>query len=97
MWKPGITSGPAEQGYCSVKLVPQRSISGFYSAIEKGYYADENLEVTLNAGKASEINPLDEVLNGNAQLGISSSDSLIIAKSNNQNFVAIGAILATVP
>ncbi|MBL8062174.1 MAG: ABC transporter substrate-binding protein [Anaerolineales bacterium] len=70
--------------------------AGFYTALEKGYYADENLEVTLNAG-GPEINPIDEVLNGKAQFGITSGDSIIIAKTNQQNFVAVGTIFKENP
>lgn len=70
--------------------------AGFYTAVEKGYYADENIEVTLNAG-GPEINPLDEVNNGNAQVGIGSSDSLIIAKTNGQNFVSVATIFQDNP
>src|SRR5690606_27289610 len=60
--------------------------AGFYTAIEKGYYAEENINVVLNAG-GPELNPLDEVNNGNAQFGIGSGDALILAKANGQDFV----------
>jgi NitT/TauT family transport system substrate-binding protein len=70
--------------------------AGFYTAVEKGYYAEENIEVTLNAG-GPEINPLDEVNNGNAQFGIGQGDSLIIAKTNGQNFVSVAAIFKNNP
>lgn len=70
--------------------------SGFYSAVEKGFYADENIEVTLNSG-GPDINPIDEVQNGNAQFGIVSGDSLIIAKTNQQNLVAVATIFRDNP
>lgn len=70
--------------------------AGFYAAIEKGYYADANIEVTLNAG-GPEINPIDEVNNGNAQFGITSGDSLITARSAGQNFVAVATIFKENP
>jgi ABC-type nitrate/sulfonate/bicarbonate transport system substrate-binding protein len=70
--------------------------AGFYAAAEKGYYADENLEVTLVAG-GPETNPLDEVAAGNAQFGIGQGDSLIIAHTEGQNFVAVGTIFRDNP
>ncbi len=70
--------------------------AGFYTAIEKGYYAEENLNVILNAG-GPDINPLDEVENGKAQFGISSGDSIIIAKANQQNFVSVATIFRENP
>lgn len=70
--------------------------AGFYTAVEKGYYAEENIEVILNAG-GPEINPLDEVNSGNAQFGIGQGDSLIIAKTSGQNFVSVAAIFKSNP
>lgn len=70
--------------------------AGFYTAVEKGYYAEENIEVTLKAG-GPEINPIDEVLNSNAQFGIVSGDSLIMAKTNQQNLVAVATIFRNNP
>lgn len=70
--------------------------SGFYSAVEKGYYANENIEVTLKPG-GPDINPIDEVQNGNAQFAIVSGDSLIIAKTNQQNLVAVATIFRNNP
>ena len=52
--------------------------AGFYTAVEKGYYKEENIEIVLNPG-GPEINPIDEVQNGKAQFGITSGDSIIIA------------------
>lgn len=70
--------------------------AGFYAAAEKGYYADENLEVTLNAG-GPDINPLDEVHNGKSQFGVGQGDSLIVARENGQNFVAVATIFRVNP
>ncbi|KXK13490.1 MAG: NMT1/THI5-like domain-containing protein [Chloroflexi bacterium OLB14] len=65
--------------------------AGFYAAVEKGYYAEENINVVLNAG-GPEINPFDEVASGNAQFGIGSSDSIILAKADGKNFVSVATI-----
>ncbi len=70
--------------------------AGFYAAEEKGYFADENLEVTLNAG-GPDINPLKEVQSGKAQFGIGQGDSLMVARDNGQNFVAVGTIFRVNP
>lgn len=70
--------------------------AGFYTAVEKGYYAEENINVVLNAG-GPEINPLDEVVNGNVQFGIGQGDSLILAKANGQNFVSVATIFRENP
>ncbi|MFN8413838.1 MAG: ABC transporter substrate-binding protein [Anaerolineales bacterium] len=93
---PGVTSASADKVTVQLSWFHGVEYAGFYTALEKGYYADENIEVTLNAG-GPDINPIDEVQNGKAQLGIISGDSLIIAKTKQQNFVAVGAIFRNNP
>ncbi|MCQ3938605.1 MAG: hypothetical protein DPW18_16385 [Chloroflexi bacterium] len=94
----GAVQTPAAPDKVTVQLSWFHGVeyAGFYTAVEKGYYADENIEVTLTAG-GPEINPLDEVQNGNAQFGIGQGDSLITARANGQNFVAVAAIFKNNP
>lgn len=90
------SSGPADKVTVQLSWFHGVEYAGFYTAVEKGYYADENIEVTLNAG-GPELNPLDEVNNGNAQFGIGSGDGLIIAKANGQDFVSVATIFRDNP
>lgn len=94
----GSTAAPAEPDKVTVQLSWFHGVeyAGFYTAIEKGYYAEENIEVTLNAG-GPEINPLAEVESGNALFGIGQGDSLITAHANGQNFVAVATIFKDNP
>ncbi|MCL4269532.1 MAG: ABC transporter substrate-binding protein [Anaerolineales bacterium] len=94
----GSTAAPAEPDKVTVQLSWFHGVeyAGFYTAIEKGYYAEENIEVTLNAG-GPEINPLAEVESGNALFGIGQGDSLITARANGQNFVAVATIFKDNP
>ncbi|HCK65584.1 MAG TPA: hypothetical protein DHW49_04915, partial [Anaerolineae bacterium] len=85
------TSGPADKVTVQLSWFHGVEYAGFYTAVENGYYAEENIEVVLNAG-GPELNPLDEVANGNAQFGIGSGDGLILAEANGQNFVSVAAI-----
>lgn len=87
---------PAEKVTVQLSWFHGVEYAGFYTAIEKGYYANENIEVTLKAG-GPETNPLDEVNNGNAQFGIGSGDGLIIAKANGQNFMSVATIFRDNP
>ena len=89
-------AGPADQVTVQLSWFHGVEYAGFYTAVEKGYYAEENIEVVLNAG-GPEINPLDEVHNGNAQFGIGQGDSLITSRANGQNFVAVSAIFRNNP
>jgi ABC-type nitrate/sulfonate/bicarbonate transport system substrate-binding protein len=91
-----LSAGPADKVTVQLSWFHGVEYAGFYSAVEKGYYAQENIEVTLKPG-GPEINPIDEVQNGNAQFGIVSGDSLIIAKTNQQNLVAVATIFRNNP
>jgi NitT/TauT family transport system substrate-binding protein len=87
---------PADKVKVQLSWFPSVEYAGFYAAAAKGYYADENLEVTLNAG-GPDINPLDEVHSGKSQFGIGQGDSLIVAREKGQNFVAVGTIFRVNP
>lgn len=50
----------------------QFQFAGYYAALEKGFYKDVGLDVTLKEG-GSHISPTDEVLQGRAQFGVSNS------------------------
>lgn len=70
--------------------------AGFYAAVEKGFYAEEGIDVTLKAG-GPEVDVLGEVKSGNSQFGVSTGDSLIIARSKGDNFQAVGTIFRNNP
>lgn len=75
---------------------PSVEYAGFYAAIEEGFYADENLEVTLVAGGPS-VNALDQVENGSAQFGIGTGDSLIVARSQQRDFLGLATVFRNNP
>lgn len=75
--------------------------SGFYEAQEHGYYAQENLEVRLDKGgfdaAGNYIDPVQRVVEGQADFGIFSADGLILARAKGQPVVAIAAIYQRSP
>ena len=50
----------------------QFEFAGYYAALQKGFYKDAGLNVTLKEGAPS-ISPIDEVTQGRADFGVSSS------------------------
>ncbi len=70
--------------------------AGFYVADQKGYYADENLAVTLKPGGA-DILPSQEVADGKADIGVTGGDQLLIARSQGLPLKAIAAIFRQSP
>jgi NitT/TauT family transport system substrate-binding protein len=65
--------------------------AGFYVADDRGYYADENLQLRFLAG-GPDIDPVDSVMNGNAQFGTAKADSLIVARFEGKSVRAIAVI-----
>ena len=51
----------------------QFQFAGYYAAIEKGYYRDAGLEVTLREAREGG-DPIDAVLKGDADFGIGASE-----------------------
>jgi NitT/TauT family transport system substrate-binding protein len=70
--------------------------AGFYVADQKGYYADENLAVTLKPGGA-DILPSQEVADGKADIGVTGGDQLMVARSQGLPLKAIAAIFRQSP
>jgi ABC-type nitrate/sulfonate/bicarbonate transport system substrate-binding protein len=70
--------------------------AGFYVADQKGYYADENLVVTLKPGGA-DVLPAQEVADGKADIGVTGGDQLLIARSQGLPLEAIAAIFRQSP
>ena len=65
--------------------------AGFYVADQKGYYLEENLAVTFVPG-GPEVNPIDQVLKGQAQFGITTGGSIVKDRAGGQDLVAVASI-----
>lgn len=69
--------------------------SGFYAAQDQGYYDAANLDVSLDVlGQAS---PIDQVVMGKAQFGITSADGVLLARAAGKPVVAIATIYQRSP
>lgn len=75
--------------------------AGFYMAEEKGYYADEGLDVELKGGGFDEdgnfISPVQQVLDGEADFGVLSGDQILAGRAAGQPLVAIATIYQRSP
>ena len=64
--------------------------AGSFIAQERGYYADEGLEVTLlPGGPNAPVDPV--VISGQAQLGVSATDYAARATANGADYTVLGA------
>lgn len=80
--------------------INEYSSSVFHTAVRNGHFAEQNLEATLiEAGfnDAGFIDPIQAVLNGEAEFALSNSASLIEARAAGQPVVAIASVLQRSP
>ncbi len=78
-----------------LKWTHQFQSAGFYAAIEKGYYRDEGLEVTLKEG-GPHVNFAAELKSGRAQYVVS-MPSMLIHRYQGSPVVALAAIFQHSP
>jgi NitT/TauT family transport system substrate-binding protein len=71
-----------------LKWVHQAQFAGFYVAAEKGFYAEENIDISIAPGGVG-INILDEVSSGRAQFGVIGAEKVISARENGALIKAI--------
>jgi NitT/TauT family transport system substrate-binding protein len=74
-----------------LKWVPQAQFAGYFMALEKGYYEDEGLEVTIVPG-GPDIVPEQQVANGAADIGVDWVASLLPHQEQGLPLVEIAQI-----
>jgi diguanylate cyclase (GGDEF)-like protein len=84
----------AEHVVVQLKWVNQFQFAGYYAAIEKGFYKAVGLDVELrpNGYNGAFVSPVEAVVKGDAQYGISNS-GLVYDYLNNKPVVALAATL----
>ncbi|WP_127529327.1 ABC transporter substrate-binding protein [Paenibacillus kobensis] len=74
-----------------LKWVPQAQFAGYYLAQDKGYYADEGLEVKIVPG-GPDIVPEQQVANGAADIGVDWVASLLASQEAGLPIVEIAQV-----
>jgi len=75
---------------------PQPEHGGFYEALLKGYYRDEGLDVTILPGGPTNVAE-QQISTGAAQFAMGSSDRILVAVSQGEPLVAVGATMQSDP
>jgi len=90
-------SAEAPPAQTSVQLawIHGAEYSGFYMAEDKDYYADENLTVELR--ELGDTSPIEEVVAGKADFGVTSADTLLLARAEGAPVIAIATIYQRSP
>jgi diguanylate cyclase (GGDEF)-like protein len=89
-------SHAADQVSLQLRWYNQFQFAGYYMAVEKGFYQEQDINVDILAGGKGKINSVTAVLQHKAQFGVSNSSS-IINYLNNDPIIAVAAISQTSP
>ncbi len=92
---PISSSVAVEDVTLQLKWTHQFQFAGYYAAIEKGYYKQKDLNVTLVEGKPGK-NEVDEVISGRANFGVGMSD-LLLARLKGKSVVILANIFQHSP
>jgi len=84
----GTALQAADELTLQLKWVTQAQFAGYYVALEKGYYADEDLDVTINAG-GPDIAPTQLIAGGGADVIIEWLPAALAARERGLPLVNI--------
>lgn len=79
-----------------LRWLHQFQFAGYYVALEKGYYRDAGLNVTLLEGGPDALSPVEEMLSGRSDFAITSS-GVVIDRMQGKPVKAVAAIMQTSP
>lgn len=83
---------PLQKVKIQLKWVPQAQFAGIFVAKEKGFYEDEGLDVEIIPG-GPDVVIEQQVVNGAADIGVTSFDSLLVNRDNGLPLVSIAQVL----
>ncbi len=85
--------GPIEKSDISIQLkwLPQAQFMGYYVALEKGYYKDAGLNVTITPG-GGDISETTAVNSGQVDFGVTWVSNLIAANAGGMSLIEVSQI-----
>jgi NitT/TauT family transport system substrate-binding protein len=87
------SGGTKDKVTLQLKWVTQAQFAGYYAALEKGYYDDENLDVNIKVG-GPDITPEQVVASGGAEFGLDWLPSLLATRDKGGDLVNIAQVFA---
>jgi len=92
---PALAQAENEPITLQLKWTHQFQFAGYYAAIEKGYYRDAGLDVSVHEAVPG-INPIHAVIDGAAEYGVGTSD-LLLDRAQGAPVVVLGVIFQHSP
>jgi len=87
----GATTAPTVDITLQLQWFPQAQFAGYYAALDKGFYTEEGLNVTIKPG-AVEIVPATVVASGQAQFGISWVPRMLAPRESGADVQIVGQV-----
>ena len=88
---PGATTAAKTPIKLQLQWFPQAQFAGYFAALDKGFYAEEGLDVTILPG-AVDIVPATVVAGGQAQFGISWVPRMLAPRESGADVQVIGQV-----
>ncbi len=92
----GLINDELDKVTIQLKWFHQFQFAGYYAAIEKGFYAEEGLDVELRQRVAG-TSHLNDVLQGRAQYGVADAGGLLIERLQGKPVVLLAQIFQHSP
>lgn len=92
--EPTPTTPPMEAASLQLQWVTQAQFAGYYVALDKGWYREEGIDLTINPG-GPDLVPMDLVVAGTHEFGTSLLADLIVAVQEGKPVVSIAQIQQT--
>ena len=78
-----------------LKWLHQFQFAGYCAAVEKGFYSEEGLDVTLRE-RNPKTDPIDDVLKGEAQYGVADA-GLLLTRMQNKPVILLSQVFQHSP
>jgi NitT/TauT family transport system substrate-binding protein len=91
-----VKQSPPDQITVQLKWIHQAQFAGFYMAQDKGYYTDENINVTFVEGGPG-TDPVGQAASGQADFAVDGADRVLASRGQGQPVVAIAVIFRQDP
>jgi NitT/TauT family transport system substrate-binding protein len=75
----------------TLQWVTQAQFAGYYAAMEKGYYKDAGIDLTIQPG-GPDINPIQLIVSGDTDLAIQPFGNVLTSRDSGADVVSIGQV-----
>jgi len=93
---PEVEQAPPDPITVQLKWLHGAQFAGLYAADQMGFYAEENLAVTMNPGGV-DVDEMAELVSGNAQFAIQGAEQALVALQAGDPVVVIAVIFRKNP